>query len=251
MTQQLVDERNFIHIQPIRAIMSLDTIASDKAHDLYSWAMAVQSFRTDTKFDVFFDQNRAYYDRILSKIKPLDIKKCVGFTLSYFKGNGMDLNLYICPFAGNYGFVQSGRAHVVRCLPYNRDENIAAAHSANFIGGIAHEYAHCFVDPVVEKYKERLDTYNGFFDAHTNMWSCYNVNYAVMNEYYVRAYTRRYIEIFKEDFTDSFFMTYNQNEEEVFPYIDSFVRSLRDYEKSDMSFEDFYLDHLPEIGALK
>ena len=78
-----------------------------------------------------------------------------------------------------------------------------------------------------------------------------NVNYAVMNEYYVRAYTRRYIEIFKEDFTDSIFMTYNQKEEEVFLYIDSFVRSLRDYEKSDMSFEDFYLDNLPKIGGLK
>lgn len=78
-----------------------------------------------------------------------------------------------------------------------------------------------------------------------------NVNYAVMNEYYVRAYTRRYIEIFKEDFTDSIFMTYNQKEEEVFLYIDSFVRALRDYEKSDMSCEDFYHDNLPKIGGLK
>ena len=46
-------------------------------------------------------------------------------------------------------------------------------------------------------------------------------------------------------------MTYNQKEEEVFLYIDSFVRALRDYEKSDMSFEDFYLDNLPKIGGLK
>ena len=58
-------------------------------------------------------------------------------------------------------------------------------------------------------------------------------------------------EIFKEDFTDSIFMTYNQKEEEVFLYIDSFVRALRDYEKSDMSCEDFYLDNLPKIGGLK
>lgn len=121
-----------------------------------------------------------------------------------------------------------------------------------FIRGIAHEYAHCFVNPVVEKYKEKLNEYKNFFAAHKNMYHYYNVDYAVMNEYFVRAYTHRYFEIFISDFPD--FESYYKRIEETkdaFIYNENFVEMLKEYEKSGLIFEEFYLKNLFRIGEMK
>jgi hypothetical protein len=50
LTQKLIDERTFIHIKPIRAILSLDNILNDKTNVLYEWAVAVSNFISVSHF---------------------------------------------------------------------------------------------------------------------------------------------------------------------------------------------------------
>lgn len=246
LTRRLVDERNFIHIKPIRAVLSLDTIAKDETDRLFHWAKALKCFREDSAFDRFFDGNSAYYEMILDHVRAININHCVDYTRSYFKDNSMELTLFICPFAGNYGFLLNSYSYVVRCIPYDENGNVDAKYPANLIRGIAHEYAHCFVNPVVKKYNDQLDLFDHFFSTHINIPAVYNVNYAVINEYFVRAYVRHYLKLCDigiDEFADKW-------EKERFIYIDNFVSLMSEYERSSLSFEQYYLNALQKIGEL-
>lgn len=253
LTQKLIDEQNFRYIKPIRAILSLDDILNNNTNRLYEWATAVIDFVVVSHFDGFILAMNSYYNMIIKKIQGFDIKKCINFTNYYFKGSNEPFRLMICPFDGNYGFVLDGILNVVRCLPYDGDGNIDTVYTNRLIGGIAHEYAHCFVNPVIEKYKDRLHEYKEFFAAHKNMYTYYNVDYAVMNEYFVRAYTFRYMRLFRNDFPD--YDEYCNDTEKTktafIIYLDKFVEFLIEYEQSNLAFDEFYLKNLHRIGEFK
>lgn len=252
MTQKLIDQQNFIHIKPIRAILSLDNILADNTHHLHEWANIVSDFAKQTNYDVFFDSMQDYYRMILDKIKGINIEKCISYTRNYFKSNNDNFCLFICPFAGNYGFVLDDICYVVRCLPYDEDGNINPVYTNRLIGGIAHEYAHCFVNPVIEKYKNNLVDYKDFFSAHKSMYSAYNVDYAVMNEYFARTYTMRYRDLFKNDFPDyDEYLKAANVANNPFVFCNEFYEFLLKYEKSSLSFEEFYLKNSHIIGGLK
>lgn len=44
MTQKLIDEQNFIHIPPIQAILSLDSIRNNPEHTLHDWERLAMSY---------------------------------------------------------------------------------------------------------------------------------------------------------------------------------------------------------------
>ncbi|MDD4125976.1 MAG: DUF4932 domain-containing protein [Eubacteriales bacterium] len=252
LTQKMIDEQNFIHIKPIRAILSLNKILSDNTNRLYEWATEVIDFVVVSHFDDFIFTMSSYYNMIIKKGEDFNIQKCINFTRDYFKGSNEPFCLLICPFAGNYGFVLDGVSYVVRCLPYDENGNINVAYTNHLIGGIAHEYAHCFVNPVIEKYKDKLYEYEDFFAAHKSMYTAYNVNYAVMNEYFAISFTVRYRQIFRNDFPD--YDEYCKNIEttkKVFIYLDKFIDFLIEYEQSNLTFEEFYLKILHRIGDMK
>lgn len=252
VTQRLIDERNFIHIKPIKAILSLDNILNDKTHILYEWAVAVSDFISVSQFDSFLSGNADYYNIVIDKIKTFNVEKCINFIRAYFKSDNKSFRLLICPFAGNYGFTLDGISYVVRCMPCDENGNIHISYSNRFIRGVAHEYTHCLVNPIIEKYKDRLDKYKGFFAAHKNMYSAYNVDYAVINEYFAIASTVRYMQLFKEDFIDyDNYCSDIERTKKAFVYLDNFVEFLSEYEKSNLAFAEFYLKILNRIGGLR
>ena len=252
LTQKLIDEQNFIHIKPIRAILSLDKILSDNTNRLYEWATAVIDFVAVSHFDNFIFLLSSYYNMIIQKVEGFNIEKCINFTREYFKGSNEPFHLFICPFAGNYGFVLDGISNVVRCLPYDENGNINTVYTNRLISGIAHEYAHCFVNPVIEKYKIKLHEYEDFFAEHKNMYTAYNVDYAVMNEYFAISYTIRYRQIFRDDFPDydEYYKDF-ERAKKPFIYFDKFIKFLIEYEQSNLAFEEFYLKILYRIGDLR
>jgi hypothetical protein len=84
------------------------------------------------------------------------------------------------------------------------------------------------------------------------MYTFYNVDYAVMNEYFVRAYTFRYIQLFQDDFPDyKEQYKYIESTKKAFIYLDNFIELLLEYEQSNLTFEEFYLKMLYRIGDLK
>ncbi len=247
LTKKLIDNHNFIHIKPLRAILSLEQISTDKENDLYEWASSVKEFITDTDFKTFYLNQSDYYDWILNNLKQCDVDIYIDYIEQYFRQKPVKFQLIICPIAGNYGFNLLNTSYIVRCMPYYDQNQNPDWKFEFFAKGIAHEYAHCFVNPTVEAYKSILKEYDTFFKSHTNMSNAYNVDYAVMNEYWVRAFTIRFMEQNQRLFPDFDIAEEYRFQKESFIYIEKFIELLKKFEKTELSFEDFYLDTMKKF----
>ena len=239
-TQKLIDNKNFIHIKPLCAILSLEQIASDDEHDLYEWAISVKEFITDTDFHTFFLNQSGYYDWILNNLRQCNFDIWIDYIEQYFRQKPEEFKLIICPIAGNYGFNIHNISYTVRCMPYYDDKQNPNWKFDFFAKGIAHEYAHCFVNPTVESHKCILENMDTFFMSHKKMLNAYNVDYAVINEYWVRAFAIRFMEQNQHIFPNFDIGAEYQRQKEIFIYIEKFVKLLKEFEQTKLLFEDFY-----------
>ncbi len=242
MTKKLIDKNNFIHIKPLRAILSLEQIAMEEKHDLYEWAISVKEFIVDADFHTFYLNQSDYYEWILDNIKQCNFDFLIAYIEQYFRQKPEEFKLIICPIAGNYGFNIRNVSYTVKCMPYYDDNQKPRWEFDLFAKGIAHEYAHCFVNPTVEAHKCLLKNIDTFFKRHKNMLHAYNVDYAVMNEYWVRAFAIRFMEQNQRLFPDFDITAEYQRQKESFIYIEKFVELLKEFEQTELLFEDFYID---------
>ena len=242
MTQKLIDNNNFIHIKPLCAILLLDQIATDEKNELHEWAISVKEFIADTDFHTFYLKQSSYYNWILDNLKQCNFDIWITYIEKYFRQKSEEFKLIICPIAGNYGFNICNTAYTVRCMPYYDNNQDPVWKFDFFAKGIAHEYAHCFVNPTVEAHKYILNNLNAFFLSHKNIPNAYNVDYAVMNEYWVRAFTIRFMEQNQHIFSDFDITAEYQRQKESFIYIEKFVELLKAFEQTELIFEDFYLN---------
>lgn len=253
-TQCLIDNKNFIHIKPLRAILLLENIVQTVDHELYEWAISVKKFEHDSKFQNFFDKQESYYNMIIDEINSYGLKEWITFTGKYFKKNFHAFYLFICPLAGNYGFVldypKKNSAYTVRNMPYYDDDGNIFWYMDFFAKGIAHEFAHCFVNPIVESDTEILKEMQPFFDMHVNMLDSYNTNYAIMNEYWVRAFAIRFMEKHHQIFLEFNIEEEYERQRKIFIYIDKFIEMLKEYENSNMAFENFYQENIVRVNSL-
>lgn len=247
ITQNLIDNNNFIHIKPLRAILSLEQIALEEEHDLYEWAISVKEFITDTNFHTFYLNQSGYYNWILDNLKQCNFDIWIAYIEQYFRQKPEEFNLIICPIAGNYGFNIRNTSYTVRCMPYYDDYQNPSWKFDFFAKGIAHEYAHCFVNPTVESHKYILKNLGTFFKSHKNMPTAYNVDYAVMNEYWVRAFTIRFMEQNQNIFPEFDITAEYRRQKESFIYIEKFVELLKEFEQTKLQFEDFYPDIMKNV----
>lgn len=242
MTQELIDNKNFIHIKPLRAILSLEQIAMEEEHDLYEWAISVKEFIVDADYHTFYLNQSGYYDWIINNLKQCDFDIWIAYIEQYFRQKPEEFKLIICPIAGNYGFNIRNTSYTVRCMPYYDDNQNPSWEFDFFAKGIAHEYAHCFVNPTVEAHKYILKNLDTFFKSHKNMPNAYNVDYAVMNEYWVRAFAIRFMEENQHIFPDFDITVEYRRQEESFVFIEKFVELLKEFEQTELLFKDFYPD---------
>lgn len=146
--------------------MDIHNILLNSEHTLHTWVVAVRQFQYETEFHKFFIANKEYYDMIIGKVEKCGYKSWISFINEYFKSSFHSFYLYICPFAGNYGFVldvpHHNTAYIIRCMPYYDENGQAQWFEDYFVKGVAHEYAHCFVNPVVELYRDKLNSLKPF-----------------------------------------------------------------------------------------
>lgn len=251
LTQQLITKQSFFHIKPLRAIFRLETILSDAQNEYYEWGTTVKSFADETGFDAFFKSHRSFYEEILNYVNNCDLEKWVDFIEKYFRQKPDDFKLIVCPIAGNYGFTleenNTKTSYTVRCMPYCDNNGVCDWDIASFAKSIAHEYAHCFVNNAVEKNKGTLTLHNNFFEKHRKVPHFYNTKYAVINEYFVRAFQIRFMEINKEWFPDFCISEEYRMQKEMFIYLERFINALKLFEEGTQSFYDFYIEQIDKI----
>lgn len=251
LTRELVINENFVHIEPLCAILSLDSIIKDTNHKLHEWGAAVKRFVKDSGYDDFFVGQGSYYKWILDNIGSCKSDEWIGFIEKYFRRKPDDFRLIISPIKGNYGFSlnENGKriAYTVRFMPkYDKDGNYTWEFDY-FAKGIAHEYAHCFVNPTVEAHIDILSWHRDFFDKHADIPDFYNTNYAIINEYFVRAFQIRFMELNKDKFPDFDMQGEYLFQKKSFIFIDKFISALKLFETLNVDFTDFYINYIDEI----
>ena len=251
LTKDLICKENFIHIRPLQAILSLKEITATPGHPLHAWGTAVADFREASGFDAFFESQTDYYHWILDHIASCDFDTWVDFIDAYFRQKTDEFRLIVCPLAGNYGFSmeENGKnvAYTVRFMP-KYDENGTPDWNFDFFAkGIAHEYAHCFVNPVVEAHVDLLQKHPEFFTKHKDVPNFYNTDYAVINEYFVRAFQIRFMECNKTLFPSFDIEKEYEYQRKAFLFIDTFVEVLREFEATKVSFSEFYLEQIERL----
>lgn len=251
LTKDLICNENFIHIRPLQAILSLKDIIANPEHSLHSWGTAVADFRETSGFDAFFESQSDYYTWILDHIASCDFDTWVGFIDAYFRQKPDEFRLIVCPLAGNYGFSmeENGRnvAYTVRFEPKYDEDGTPDWNFDFFAKGIAHEYAHCFVNPVVEAHVDLLQKHPDFFAKHKDIPNFYNTDYAVINEYFVRAFQTRFMEQNHTLFPGFDIEKEYEYQRKTFLFIDRFVKTLLEFEETTLTFSEFYLGHIEKI----
>ena len=254
ITKRLITEDYFFHIRPLKAVLDLENIRKDESQNLNLWANETLRFAQESDFDGFFRAQGNYYAEILTYVGSCDFDTWITYIETYFKRKPDEFHLILCPIAGNYGFRikrQEGEAsYVVRFMPVYDENGRPDGKFDYFAMGIAHEYAHCFVNPVVEANVRRLKAHRAFFEAHTNMPQSYNTDYAVINEYFVRAFQIRFMEENHYLFPAFDIPAEYGRQRKNFPYIDHFVALMRKFEHSKTTFSEFYIDNIGSIGNL-
>ena len=251
LTKDRIINDHFVHIKPISSILMLGSIIADPAHELFEWASAVNNFITDTDFDGFFEQEQNYYRWIEDNIRECDLDKWTDFIENYFKQKPDEFHLIISPIIGNYGFSldQNGKqvAYTVRFMPKYDKNGDHSFEFDYFAKGIAHEYAHCFVNPTVEKHLDILKKHKAFFDKHKIIPNFYNTDYAIINEYFVRAFQIRFMETKISEFPNFDMQKEYSFQKETFIFIDEFIKALREFEALNVDFSKFYLDNIDKL----
>jgi len=253
LTKDFIINKNFIHIRPLQAIFSLKEIVANPEHPLHAWGTAVADFREASGFDAFFESQTGYYQWILDHIASCDFDTWVGFIDAYFRQKPDEFRLIVCPLAGNYGFSmeENGKnvAYTVRFEPKYDENGIPDWNFDFFAKGIAHEYAHCFVNPVVETHVDLLQRHPEFFTRHKDVPNFYNTDYAVINEYFVRAFQIRFMECNKALFPGFDSEKEYEYQRKAFLFIDTFVEALREFEATKVSFSEFYMERIEGLLA--
>ena len=242
-TRKLIRNMNINYTRPHIAAVRFNELLCGN-DELTEWAKQIRQFEDDTDYRSFFSSLSDYFDRILTDVRSCPLNDWKKYVENYFRSVS-DLHLIICPLDGNYGFIVDGISYVVRCTPYY-DGNKEIPFSASALAkSIAHEYAHCFVNPVVEANQSLIETHSAFFNKHTNMPGFYNVDYAVMNEYWVRAFAIRFME--QTGFHDFDVDEEYERQRQTFIFIDDFVDALKRYERANVSFEKYYKSNITEL----
>lgn len=251
ITKNLVRENDFFHIRPLKAILDLENILNDELHELNLWAGETMRFARESRFDDFFNAQNAHYAEILEYVSSCDFDSWITFIERYFRSKPDEFHLIICPIAGNYGFnISHGEkkvAYTVRFEPKYDEYGKPDGKFDYFAMGIAHEYAHCYVNSVVEGNKELLKNHAHFFEIHKNMPQSYNVDYAVINEYFVRAFQIRFMEENHILFPEFNIFSEYERQRKMFIFIDDFVRMLKVFEKSRETFCEFYANYIERM----
>ena len=92
-----------------------------------------------------------------------------------------------------------------------------------------------------------LKKHPDFFARHNDIPNFYNTDYAVINEYFVRAFQIRFMECNQALFPGFDIEKEYEYQRKAFLFIDKFVETLQEFEASDVSFLEFYLERIEGI----
>jgi hypothetical protein len=276
MTDKLCKEYGFSYDSPILFILHLSQPPELKQNMFFSHEMieevdreenldlyrkAVKDFAEKSKFEMFWHRNISYYNQILdmsiAEIDDFDWIQCIE---SYYNESHESYNIIISPaLRGGFGpqiTDNNGRTHIYACLSGSSTKNnISYLNNEDLLYYIWHEFGHSYVNPLTEKYAERVAVSEKLLEPILAFMEVlkYPEWKICVNEHIIRAIYIRLLELYQNEAKAK--ETKNNELKNYFIYIEPLIEKLKEFEKqrdnNNITFSSFYPELLNLLDSLE
>lgn len=230
-------------------------------NNLEQYRKSMKEFFKNANFGKFWNKNISFYNQILDMtIADMGKKDLVKAMEDYYNETKESYNIVISPaFKGNYGpqITDSlGKDNIYACLSTNAEkESVPYLNHNGIMGLVWHEFGHSFVNPLSEKYTERIKTSEQLFEPIRNRMTelAYSEWETCVNEHIVRAVHIRLYESNSDEEKAKKALEYEFRD--GFIYIEPIIEKLKEFEKQrdekNITFSEFYPELLNLLDSLQ
>ena len=223
---------------------------SGRGDNLEKYRKSIKQFAEISNFETFWSSRIPFYNEILdltiAEMGELDFVKILE---NYYNDTFESYNIIISPsFIGGFGPTitdTDGNDIIYACIPNFNGMQLR--------GFIWHEFGHSFVNPLVDKYSDRLVSLNKLFEPIKEDMKIAAGNWtACVKEHVVRAVVVRLFELYVDpEFSK---IVLESELKQRFIYIEPLVEKLKDFEnqrdKNKITFSDYYPELLNVLESL-
>lgn len=276
MTDSLLQKYGFSYDAPVTFMLYLSQVPelktqipfskyllerSGEGNNLEQYRKSIKQFAETSDFETFWKSKIPFYNQILDMtIADIKQKDFVKVLETYFNETQGSYNIVIAPaFMGGYGPKipdGKGKYNIYACLSVtSMKDDIPYLNEESLIYYVWHEFSHSFVNPLTDKYADRVLASNELFEpikdkmskqAYTNWKTC-------VNEHIIRAINIRLIEMNLD--SQNHEMLLNNELKNYFIYIEPLIEKLKDFEKKrdkdHITFSEFYPELLNLLDSLQ
>jgi len=229
--------------------------------NLEQYRKSIKQFAEIPDFETFWNSKLSFYNQILdmtvSNMTEIDLVKSLE---DYFNETKESYNVVVTPaFMGGYGFEvpgADGKNNIYACISTaSTKDSIPYLNANHLMSFVWHEFAHPFVNPLADKYADRVSTleklYEPIQDAMSNQ--AYTLWKICVNEHIVRAVGVRLRELYFDSQRAKRLIDYELSY--GFIYIEPLIEKLKEFEnkrdRDNITFSEFYPELLDVLDSLQ
>ena len=228
--------------------------------NLEQYRKSIKQFTEISNFEDFWNNKIPFYNQILdmtiANMGEIDFVKTLEGYYNETKGS---YNVIISPaFIGGYASWLSrtdGKDDLYSCLSTtNIKDNIPYLEEDNLLQLVWHEFGHSFVNPITEKYAEKVKSIDKLLEPIKEEMSkqAYSQWYNCINEHIIRAVHVRLLALHVSSQQSNGLLNIELSKR--FIYIEPLVEKLKDFEKrrdeNNITFSEFYPELLDVLNSL-
>ena len=228
--------------------------------NLEQYRKAIKQFAEKTDFEAFWNSKVLFYNQILdltiAEINDIDLTKVLE---GYFNEAFDSYNITISPlFIGGYGVNitdADGKVAIYGCLTTtNTKDGIPFLNRDYLLEFVWHEFGHSFVNPLTNKYSDRVKSLNMLFEPIKEFMShsAYGGWESCVNEHVIRAVGVRLLELNLG--AQQAKASLEKELQQRFIYIEPLIEKLKYFEiqrdNNKMTFSEYYPELLNGLDSL-
>ena len=234
---------------------------SGKGDNLEQYREAIKQFAEVSDFERFWNSKIPFYNQILDMtIAEIGEKDIIKALEDYYNETQGSYNIIITPaFYGGKGSnipKSDGKKDIYACISTtNMKDNIPYLDLDNLLYYVWHEFGHSFVNPVTEKYADKVASSKKLFEPIKDNMSkqTYGIWETCVNEHIIRAIHVRLAEL-NLGAQQSKALLDNELKH-GFIYIEPLVEKLKDFEnqrnKNNITFSEYCPELLNVLDSLQ
>ena len=266
VTKMLLQEYGFSYDAPVDFILRLSQPLQLKRTVPYSedvknraggeanlsvYRDAIRDFAKKSGFEHFYVSKKVFYERILASVREMfqgrDLVKTVE---EYYKDSCNSYNMIICPLNGNnnYGLRFKSSNDKYDLYPVICGEG--KYRERFFDNVILHEFNHSFVNPLTEKYRDKVELSKKLFEPIREFMTskAYGEWKITLDEHIVRAVTARMMEMLFGKQVGAEWVIYEKKQ--GFVYIEPIIESLKRFESLRDSDGVTFAEYFPNLLSM-